>query len=148
MQEVVKQMRELVKKIGKKKFEAEEKITHHFDANNLNEGIILGLEFLTHPNIQTAIHFGMGQIQLANIEKDITSGTLLDDAQVPPRLNIPNNLLAPGEMYIKKEIKDKEVPDLESGDEGNQDCMMRITEMEEETFIWTKIRTYIPPNTT
>uniref|UniRef100_A0A915IVN7 Uncharacterized protein n=1 Tax=Romanomermis culicivorax TaxID=13658 RepID=A0A915IVN7_ROMCU len=43
-------------------------------------------------------------------------------------------------------VKDEELPKLESDDEQEQ--VMRITEMDDETFIWTKYGTYIPPNTT
>uniref|UniRef100_A0A915HSR8 Reverse transcriptase RNase H-like domain-containing protein n=1 Tax=Romanomermis culicivorax TaxID=13658 RepID=A0A915HSR8_ROMCU len=50
------------------------------------------------------------------------------------------------EVQIKEEIQDEDIPDLESDDEEGQ--IMGITEMDEETFIWTKSRTYIPPTAT
>uniref|UniRef100_A0A915K693 Uncharacterized protein n=1 Tax=Romanomermis culicivorax TaxID=13658 RepID=A0A915K693_ROMCU len=92
------------------------------------------------------IDFGKGHIQLANEEKEIISEKLFDDAQIPPRLPIPNNPVVLEEVQIMEESQDEEVPELESDDEEGQ--VMRITEMDEETFIWTKWGTYIPPNTT
>uniref|UniRef100_A0A915HNZ5 Uncharacterized protein n=1 Tax=Romanomermis culicivorax TaxID=13658 RepID=A0A915HNZ5_ROMCU len=90
--------------------------------------------------------FGKGQIQLANIEKEIISGMLFDDAQISPRLPIPSNPMILDGVEIKDEIEDEEILDLES--DNGEDHVMRITKMDEETFILTKSRTYIPPNTT
>uniref|UniRef100_A0A915JHT2 Uncharacterized protein n=1 Tax=Romanomermis culicivorax TaxID=13658 RepID=A0A915JHT2_ROMCU len=92
------------------------------------------------------IDFGKVHIRSANIEKEIISGTLFNDAQIPPRLPIPSNPMVVDEVQIEEEIQDEDVPDLESDEEGGQ--IMRITEMDEETFIWMKSRTYILWNTT
>uniref|UniRef100_A0A915KH71 Uncharacterized protein n=1 Tax=Romanomermis culicivorax TaxID=13658 RepID=A0A915KH71_ROMCU len=96
--------------------------------------------------VLAAIDFGKGQIRLANIEKKIISGALFDDAQILPRLPIPSNPMVLDEVQMKEETQDEDVPDLESNDKEGQ--VMRIMEMDEETFIWTKLGTYIPPNTT
>uniref|UniRef100_A0A915JWX1 Uncharacterized protein n=1 Tax=Romanomermis culicivorax TaxID=13658 RepID=A0A915JWX1_ROMCU len=50
------------------------------------------------------------------------------------------------EVQMKEKTQDEDVSDLESNDKEGQ--VIRIMEMDEETFIWTKSGTYIPPNTT
>uniref|UniRef100_A0A915JK21 Uncharacterized protein n=1 Tax=Romanomermis culicivorax TaxID=13658 RepID=A0A915JK21_ROMCU len=42
---------------------------------------------------------------------------------------------------LQEEVKEEDLPELESDDD--QEEVMRITEMNEETFIWTKNGTYI-----
>uniref|UniRef100_A0A915JBV1 Uncharacterized protein n=1 Tax=Romanomermis culicivorax TaxID=13658 RepID=A0A915JBV1_ROMCU len=86
--------------------------------------------------IPAAIDFRKGHIGLANVEREIISKTLFDDAQIPPRLPIPNNPVVLDDVPKQEEVQDEEIPELESDDEQEQ--VMWITEMEEETFIWTK----------
>uniref|UniRef100_A0A915JUP5 Uncharacterized protein n=1 Tax=Romanomermis culicivorax TaxID=13658 RepID=A0A915JUP5_ROMCU len=90
----------------------------------------MGLAFLAHPIIRAAIAFGKGHIRLANVEKEIISETLFNNAQIPPRLPIPNNPVVLDEVQIKEESQDEEVPELESDAEEGQ--VMSIMEMEEE----------------
>uniref|UniRef100_A0A915KG98 Uncharacterized protein n=1 Tax=Romanomermis culicivorax TaxID=13658 RepID=A0A915KG98_ROMCU len=140
-------MEETIQKVAKKFINYVEDNDQVLDveADYLNECIILGLDFLTHPDIQAAIDFGKGHIGLANVEKEIISERLFDDALIPPRLPISNNPVVLDEVQIKEESQDEEVPELESDDEEGQ--VMRIMEMDEEMFIWMKSGMYIPPNT-
>uniref|UniRef100_A0A915I4E5 Uncharacterized protein n=1 Tax=Romanomermis culicivorax TaxID=13658 RepID=A0A915I4E5_ROMCU len=51
-------------------------------------------------------------------------------------------------MCIKKRVDEERGNTSETVDEDSQESTMRIAEMEDETFIWMKTRTYIPPTTT
>uniref|UniRef100_A0A915JGQ5 Uncharacterized protein n=1 Tax=Romanomermis culicivorax TaxID=13658 RepID=A0A915JGQ5_ROMCU len=109
------------------------------------DGVIIEIYDVNLAN--AVIDFGKGQIQLANIETEIISGTLFDNAQILPRLPIPSNPMVLDAVYTKGNKEKEGKPYLESDD--NEDRVMRITKFEEdETFIWTKTRTYIPLYTT
>uniref|UniRef100_A0A915HQS9 Uncharacterized protein n=1 Tax=Romanomermis culicivorax TaxID=13658 RepID=A0A915HQS9_ROMCU len=63
-----------------------------------------------------AIDFGKGHIHLANVQREIISETLFDDAQIPPQLPFPNNPVVLDEVHTQ-EGHEEEVPELEGDKE-------------------------------
>uniref|UniRef100_A0A915I1J8 G-protein coupled receptors family 1 profile domain-containing protein n=1 Tax=Romanomermis culicivorax TaxID=13658 RepID=A0A915I1J8_ROMCU len=118
----------------------------HHESKKIEQADVIALDGVIIEIYDAAMDFGKGQIQSANIEKEIISGMLFDNAQIPPRLSIPSNPMVLDAVYTKGNKEKEGKPYLESDD--SEDRVMRITKFEEdETFIWTKTRTYIPLNT-